>query len=159
MTFEPEPAMTVSRETQSDARLAPPKPWWPVVVMALACVALVAPWLFRSPRGEHVHGVPIERLQLKKLEMALERYRIDIGRYPGESEGGLTALPRPPGEVEAGRVWRGPYAKDGDLHDQWQRPFEYRCPGIHNPERFDLVCAGQDGEFGTADDVKNWAGP
>jgi len=39
------------------------------------------------------------------------------------------------------------------LLDPWGRPFEIRVPGKKNFD-FDIICAGEDGEFGTKDDIE-----
>lgn len=39
------------------------------------------------------------------------------------------------------------------LLDPWGRPFEIRIPGTQNIHDFDIVSAGEDGEFGTSDDI------
>lgn len=44
--------------------------------------------------------------------------------------------------------------------DPWDNPYVYHCPGIHNPDSFDLYCCGADGVSKSGgddyDDVNNW---
>ncbi len=70
---------------------------------------------------------------IASLEVALDLFVVDTGRYPTSAEG-LAALLRQPDGLEG---WRGPYARrlaDGP----WGRPYRYRCPGEHNKDGFDL---------------------
>lgn len=90
------------------------------------------------------------RIQIKNIEAALDLYRLDVGRYPTQSEG-LDALMSKPGAVER---WRGPYLKSVEgLADPWGAPFQYRSPGQKGS--FDIVSFGADkqegGEDGDAD--------
>jgi general secretion pathway protein G len=43
-----------------------------------------------------------------------------------------------------------------DLKDDWGHDLVYRCPGIHNPNGYDLYSMGPDGEDNTLDDIGNW---
>ena len=40
--------------------------------------------------------------------------------------------------------------------DRWGRPLSYVCPGLHTAGDADVVSAGKDGRFGTADDIRSW---
>lgn len=68
------------------------------------------------------------------------------------------------GPAESARqahVTRGPLAEGqvirlADLQDPWGRAYYYRCPGVHDPEGYDLWSAGPDGVSGTRDDITNW---
>jgi hypothetical protein len=40
--------------------------------------------------------------------------------------------------------------------DEWGQPLRMTCPGSRNGAEVDVVSAGKDGRFGTADDVKSW---
>ena len=87
---------------------------------------------------------------------ALELYRMDVGRYPTEAEGGLDALvSRPAGVAED--VWHGPYLNEVPV-DTWGNPPVYEPP---DPSRRDLAAVtyhiwstGPDGMVGTPDDVE-----
>ncbi|MEM7386142.1 MAG: type II secretion system protein GspG [Verrucomicrobiota bacterium] len=39
--------------------------------------------------------------------------------------------------------------------DLWRKPFQYRYPGIHNPDSFDVFSWGPDG-IESEDDIGNW---
>src|SRR5262249_6259649 len=40
--------------------------------------------------------------------------------------------------------------------DRWGQPLLFVCPGAHNRDGADIVSAGRDGIFGTADDIRSW---
>jgi general secretion pathway protein G len=94
------------------------------------------------------------RLQVDQLALALDLFRIDVGRLP-TSEEGLKALTAAPAGL--GR-WRGPYLRKIEaLVDPWGTPFVYRRPGQHG--EYDLVSYGADGKPGGSGedlDVANW---
>ena len=53
--------------------------------------------------------------------------------------------------------WRGPFIQDPEqLLDSWGNQLWYDCPGTYNPDSYDLISAGPDGEFWTSDDITNW---
>lgn len=93
------------------------------------------------------------RLQLNQIEAGLDLYRLDIGRYPTESEGLDALLERPAGLD----TWRGPYVKNAEaLVDPWQEAFIFRAPGQDGP--YDLTSFGADkteGGEGDAADITN----
>ena len=41
--------------------------------------------------------------------------------------------------------------------DPWGNAYGFVVPGLRNPHAFDVVSAGEDGRFFTADDSGNWA--
>ena len=86
----------------------------------------------------------------------LVRYKMDIGDYPSTAEG-LNALLVAP--ANAGDRWHGPYAElNGNQLpvDPWGEPYQYRYPGTHNKDGYDLFSKGPDKAEGTADDIGNW---
>lgn len=91
----------------------------------------------------------------KSMEVPLKSFSIAVGRYPTTAEG-LTALISAP--AGTGDRWRGPYIKSsgtGLPRDPWNHQYRYRCPGIHNPDHYDLWSLGHDG-IESADDIGNW---
>ncbi|BET65438.1 hypothetical protein ASA1KI_03560 [Opitutales bacterium ASA1] len=85
--------------------------------------------------------------------VALDRFRSDVGRYPTTEEG-LDSLIVCPSDLKG--VWRGPYiGRDKFPDDPQGRSFQYRSPGRHCPEGYDLWSLGHDG-IESADDIGNW---
>jgi len=89
------------------------------------------------------------------LAIALDLYELDNGHYP-TTEQGLTALRGKPTSSPIPQNWHGPYLKRGIPSDPWGNPYVYVCPGIHNPEDYDLLSYGPDGVEGGGDDIINW---
>ena len=104
---------------------------------------------------------PVPMLDIAKLfvsqsmQAPLAAYRIHVGHDPTTEEG-LAALARCPKGLE--ERWKGPYVRvDEDKlpSDPWGRPYQYRCPGVHNPNGYDLWSLGPDG-VPSRDDIGNW---
>jgi general secretion pathway protein G len=90
-----------------------------------------------------------------ELENALERFNVNMDRYPTTEEGLKVLLEAPPGEESK---WRGPYIKQL-RNDPWGNSYQYRYPGIHHTTSFDLWSRGadgQDGGEGQGADIGNW---
>ena len=92
----------------------------------------------------------------ESLKTSLVRYRIDMGDYPSTDEGIKALIVAPEGKADR---WRGPYmdAKGGNTPvDPWNEAYQYRYPGTHNTESYDLFSKGRDKQADTADDIGNW---
>jgi general secretion pathway protein G len=87
------------------------------------------------------------KAQIANFDKALEAFRIDMGRYPTESEG-LKALVTAPGSDPR---WRGPYMKDDIPNDPWGTPYAYHCPSTRGKD-FDIVSLGRDRAVGGSGD-------
>lgn len=87
------------------------------------------------------------------LDMCIQRYYMRLGRYPSSLEDLLTE----PEHLRPGERWDGPYIHNARiLNDAWSRRYEYRSPGVYNPETYDIWSRGLDGISGTEDDLGNW---
>ena len=92
----------------------------------------------------------------ESLKTSLVRYRIDLGDYPSTDEGIKALITAPDGKADR---WRGPYmdAKSGNVPvDPWGEAYQYRYPGTHNTESYDLFSKGRDKTADTPDDIGNW---
>jgi len=88
------------------------------------------------------------------IKVPLATYRMNMGTYPSTADG-LQALIAAPGNNTEN--WHGPYLSDGKLPlDPWNHPYQYRFPGTHNKNGYDIWSLGPDGQDGTADDIGNW---
>ncbi len=84
------------------------------------------------------------------LEMEVQAYMLDNGSPPKN----LQDLVTRPGDASN---WSGPYAKESDLKDPFQHPYQYKVPGEHGD--FDIVFLGKDGQpggEGLNKDYGNW---
>ena len=85
----------------------------------------------------------------------MDVYELDNGRYP-TTEQGLKALIIKPTTEPIPDKWRGPYLKKKQIpKDAWVNEYVYVCPGVHNPETYDLSSYGPD-EIESKDDINNW---
>jgi type II secretion system protein G len=95
------------------------------------------------------HQRPPTRISMTAdVRAALETFEEDNGRYPTTEEGLEALITRP---ATVGDSWHK--QMDELALDNWGHPFRYRCPGIRNPDAYDLDSAGPDGIFDTTDDV------
>jgi general secretion pathway protein G len=127
-----------------------------VVITVIAILAsLVTPMVFRNVGDAKAATA---RTQVEALGLALDAYRLDNDQYPSTAQG-LQALRRLPAGEPAARNWRGPYLKKSVPLDPYGRPYIYRSPGQVNPESYDLMSLGRDGQpDGTGEDadVTSW---
>ncbi|MDF1502887.1 type II secretion system major pseudopilin GspG [Roseisolibacter sp. H3M3-2] len=115
-----------------------------VLVVIALLAALVAPQILgRVSQARETSAAA----QMELLGVALDSYRLDVGRYP-TTEQGLRALRERPTRAPVPPGWRGPYLRKEVPPDPWGRPYEYRAPGRKNPDGYDLVTLGRDGASG-----------
>lgn len=126
-----------------------------VVTVISVLAALVAPNVF-----QHL-GTARDAAAASQMEMlgaALDAYRLDNGRYPTTAQG-LDALGSAPTTEPRPRNWRGPYLRRDVPSDPWDNPYEYTSPGEANPQSYDLLSYGLDGQLGgegEAADIRSW---
>jgi general secretion pathway protein G len=108
-----------------------------VIIGLIAGIAVVT----LSNRAD-VARVKTTRAMIEELSTAIESFKLDLSRYPDRIEDLMVMPPDidprkwPPG----GFLKRLP--KDG-----WDRPFEYRRPGMRG-QPYDLISWGEDGREG-----------
>jgi general secretion pathway protein G len=109
-----------------------------VVIIIGLLAALVGPQLFGRVGKSKLAAA---RAQIELFGVALDNFRLDVGRYPTTQEG-LQALQTNPG-IDG---WDGPYLKKEVPLDPWGRSYDYKAPGEHGD--YDLVSYGADGAPG-----------
>jgi len=123
-----------------------------LVVMALIgiVIALVAS---RVGDGAVRGKVNATKIAIDSISGKIETYALDNGNPPQRLE---DLVNNPGGDAEN---WNGPYAKEKDLKDPWNRAFLYRYPGDRGGD-YDLYSFGPDGKEGgeglKAADIGNW---
>jgi general secretion pathway protein G len=130
-----------------------------IVIILMLAGALV---VFVLPQQEGAEK-NTTRLLLQQVDSALNTYRLNMGRYPTEEQGGLNALMvKPTFENERqGDKWQGPYLKPGTkLEDAWGNPLRYELTDTtdeanKNAARYKLFSVGPDGQPDTTDDIKH----
>jgi general secretion pathway protein G len=89
---------------------------------------------------------------IRVLETALDSYAAD-NIDPPTTQQGLRALIVKPTSAPVPSNWNGPYLKKRSVpKDPWGREYVYRYPGQSNPDTYDLICYGHDGQPGGDDD-------
>jgi general secretion pathway protein G len=129
-----------------------------IVIILMLAGALV---VFVLPQQEGAEK-NTTRLLLTQVESALDTYRLNLGRYPTEEEGGLGALMiKPTYENERlGEKWQGPYLKRGvDLVDAWgnrlrYEPIDRSLEDNQSGPAYKLYSVGPDGQPETDDDIR-----
>jgi len=84
---------------------------------------------------------------IKTLEDAVDLYAADNGAPPSQEQG-LAALSEKPSSPPLPRNWDGPYLKKKLPKDPWGHEYEYICPGQLNPNSYDIISYGDDGQVG-----------
>jgi general secretion pathway protein G len=107
-----------------------------LVVMAIVAMlaVMVAPNVFRQQAGA-MRDVAVS--QISALEVALDTYRLDLGRYPNDLEDLVSDNGR---DVS----WNGPYLRRGLPLDPWNNDYVYE----RNGQSFILISFGADGQQG-----------
>ncbi|MDB2444463.1 type II secretion system major pseudopilin GspG [Gammaproteobacteria bacterium] len=107
-----------------------------LVVMAIVAMlaVMVAPNVFRQQAGA-MRDVAMS--QISAFEVALDTYRLDLGRYPSDLEDLISDNGRDPS-------WNGPYLRRGLPLDPWNNNYVYEGDG----RSFTLISFGADGQQG-----------
>lgn len=100
-----------------------------------------------------VQKVQADLLGFKEL---LAAYQLESGTLP-TTEQGIKALWVKPTVEPIPQHWRA--MLESETLDPWNHPYQYRIPGKHNPDRYDISSMGPDGLPDTDDDIGNWAAP
>ena len=131
-----------------------------IVIILLLAGALV---VFVLPQQEGAEK-NTTRVLLNQVGQALDTYRLNVGHYPTEEEGGLDALIKKPQfeNERLGEKWAGPYVKVGmRLEDPWGNMIRYEAIDrtLATEEEkagppYKLYSVGPDGQPDTEDDIK-----
>jgi general secretion pathway protein G len=118
------------------------------LLVVLLIIALLAGYVGPKSFGEIDSArIKTAMTQMRSLSGALDRFRLDTGRYPSSSDG-LQALMVAPGGASN---WRGPYLNNDLPLDPWGKPYVYRQPGSAGRD-YDLLTLGADGKEGGSDE-------
>ncbi len=129
-----------------------------LVILLLLAGALI---VFVLPQQEGAEK-NTTKLLLNQVANALDTYRLNIGHYPTEEEGGLDALLKKPTfeNERMGEKWQGPYVKPGTkLEDAWGNKLVYEVVDRTLDDKkiglpYKLSSIGPDGQPDTDDDIK-----
>jgi general secretion pathway protein G len=121
-----------------------------VMVILTVLAAVVVPKFTKRSKEARTTAA---RADIASIETALATFEIDNERYPTTSEGLKLLVEEPVGLSN----WKGPYINRGVPKDPWDNEYDYRCPGRHNTNGYDLCSYGPDGVEGGDDDIDNWS--
>ena len=135
-----------------------------IVIILLLAGALVV-FVLPQQQGAEKNTT---KLLLSNVGTALDTYRLNVGHYPSEQEGGLDALLKKPQfeNEKLGEKWNGPYLKPGTtLDDPWGNKLRYELVDVSNAAEneqkgglpYKLFSVGPDGQPDTTDDIKHLA--
>jgi general secretion pathway protein G len=133
-----------------------------IVIILLLAGALV---VFVLPQQEGAEK-NTTKLMLNQISSALDTYRLNLGHYPSEQEGGLDALLKKPSyeNERLGEKWQGPYLKPGTkLDDPWGHKLRYELVdrSAEGEKKgglpYRLSSVGPDGQPDTDDDIRHMA--
>jgi general secretion pathway protein G len=119
-----------------------------VVVILSILAAIIVPKIMNRPEQARVVKA---KQDVRELESALERYKLDNFNYPSTDQG-LDALVHKPSGSPEPKDWQGPYIAHLPK-DPWGHPYKYLMPGTHG--EFDVYSVGPDPQNGN-DDIGNW---
>jgi general secretion pathway protein G len=91
--------------------------------------------------------------KVRSLEAALMSYKTLNMFYPSQSQGLEALVTRPSGDPQPKR-WNQ-FVKPDGIMDPWGHKIQYRNPGKHNAQGYDIFSFGPDG-VESADDIGNW---
>lgn len=120
-----------------------------VIAILLVIAGLVVPKLAGRQKSASIDAT---KISIRGLEQAIRLYSIDHEGDAPTTSNGLAVLTE---STKKDPKWRGPYLEKTPV-DAWGKPFQYRNPGTHNVNGFDIVSAGPDHVFGNDDDIGNW---
>jgi general secretion pathway protein G len=83
----------------------------------------------------------------------LASYELGNGMLPTTEQGIKVLWTKPTVEPIPPR-WHAEL--DNETLDPWGHPYQYRNPGKHNPDKYDVFSMGPDGQPDTDDDIGNW---
>jgi general secretion pathway protein G len=130
-----------------------------VIVIILMLAGALVVYVLPQQKGAEKNTT---KLLLTQIQTALDTYRLNIGSYPTEEQGGLGALlVKPTFENERlGDRWQGPYLKPGTkIEDAWGNKIRYELidkslQADANSPDYKLYSLGPDGLPDTDDDIK-----
>lgn len=128
-----------------------------VVIIILGLLAAIVMPRIVGETDKARYGAALAQMRI--LEDALKRYKLDTGLFP-TTEQGLDALVRRPSVGVIPRNWpEGGYLDKQDMpRDPWGNAYVYISPGQHSPD-YDMKSFGADGLEGGDSynaDIESW---
>ena len=135
-----------------------------IIVILVSLTAGVYSYISTKAKNDRTEAL------IKKLELAMQSYKLDTGYYFQQSDPGSLTINVDDTEflkhIDYSQMDNGKEIRNGVVVDAWGNEIIYECPGSHNTTMFDLGSKGKDGlygntgnaaQFGTADDITNFS--
>jgi general secretion pathway protein G len=122
------------------------------ILIALAILGLLVGLLISNLDKDFSNSqVTVAKLFVtESIKTPLFDYKMAMGSYPSTSEGLQALVTAPANNADN---WR-PFLADGKLPlDPWNQPYQYACPGTHNPNSYDVWSKGPTDK---PTDIGNW---
>jgi general secretion pathway protein G len=88
------------------------------------------------------------------IKVPLQQFSMHMGDYPSTAEGLQALITAPANKADR---WRGPYLQESKIpEDPWKRPYQYRYPGTHNKNGYDVFSFGPSGQEDEKTIIGNW---
>ena len=123
-----------------------------MLVVAIIALLLSTGFYFLGPQIEIARDAKINA-DFHAFDQALKSYENFNGFLP-TTEQGLQALVTMPSSDPKPQRWY--QMMDKLPKDPYQQDYVYVCPGVHNPQGYDIYSKGKDLTANTADDKGNW---
>ena len=122
------------------------------MLLVLVILATLAAIVYPKVMGRSEQArLTAAQTQISNFKTALDAFEVDNGYYP-KGKNGLADLLQKPRDAVG---WRGPYL-DSIPNDPWGQPYQYDCPGRHNPASYDIFSPGPPN---ANTPVGNWVAP
>jgi general secretion pathway protein G len=125
-----------------------------MLVLSIIMLLLGTGIFFMSKNTDYAKIVAAQA-SVKNFETALKGYEMIALNLPTSDQGLMALYKKPESEPRPSR-WSQQITDVQAFQDPWRRPFQYRYPGKHNPQSFDVYSFGPDG-VESEDDIGNWA--
>ena len=140
-----------------------------IVIILILATILVGGVTYAMKKAD----VSKTQAELSKLELALEAFKTEKGFYPpcASDENVKFQIDSGVEKMVLGTAKYSMQSKSGKLFiefpfetaakeytDAWDNAFQYKCPGTHNPQKYDLWSTGEDTTSANKDDddITNW---
>ena len=114
-----------------------------VIVIITMLATLIVPNISRQ---FSTAKVKLAETGIAMIEMSLQDFLLECGRFPTQADGGLEALRMAPSDLV--EVWNGPYIDSKKLIDPWGYQFYYQYPSMVSEDEYDVYSLGADGQSG-----------
>lgn len=147
--------MTISMKTRSAGTKSRAFTLVEIMIVVIIIAILAATIIPKFMSETFDAKVSTAKSHIAEYQSALERFNLNMDRYPTTEEGLKVLVEAPANDKEK---WRGPYIEKL-RNDPWGNPYQYSFPGVHMTAGYDIWSRGKDGADGGEGenaDIGNW---